>query len=471
MKRKIIIPAIVVVVLLTIVIIVFSGSKKEEIQVTAQVKKGPFEVLVYTSGQLEAKSSVKITIPEALTNNNVRIWEIKITDLVEEGTVVDSGDYVGTLDHSAVDAELVLAREEMEQTMNDFEDAQMDSNLSLSNIRDQIINAGESVEEMQIILSESVYESPSIIRKAEMDLEKAKRNLEQQKRTFTMTQMQMTTRVDRRKVYLKQKQQRVADLEKAYESLNITAPKPGMVIYEKDRFGTKIQVGSTVSRWSPTIAILPDLSSMNSKTYVNEIDISKIKVGQKATLGIDAFPEKELSGEVISVANIGQPLPKSDAKVFEVILRVFGSDKDLKPAMTTSNIIQTGIFKDTLFVPSDAVFTNDSMQYVYLNRGKIVRQIVDLGSENENYTVVNKGLSVGDVVCLTEPSEPDNIPFTGFDIYEEIKSRDTLNVTGNNPNINSGEKNRIGRENKKGSTVTAKSPDKQARKAKTRKRV
>ena len=304
-----------------------------------------------------------------------------------------------------------------------------------------------------------------------MDLEKAKRNLEQQKRTFTMTQMQMTTRVDRRKVYLKQKQQRVADLEKAYESLNITAPKPGMVIYEKDRFGTKIQVGSTVSRWSPTIAILPDLSSMNSKTYVNEIDISKIKVGQKATLGIDAFPEKELSGEVISVANIGQPLPKSDAKVFEVILRVFGSDKDLKPAMTTSNIIQTGIFKDTLFVPSDAVFTNDSMQYVYLNRGKIVRQIVDLGSENENYTVVNKGLSVGDVVCLTEPSEPDNIPFTGFDIYEEIKSRDTLNVTGNNPNINSGEKNRIGRENKKGSTVTAKSPDKQARKAKTRKRV
>ncbi len=468
MNRKILVPAIVVVLLLIIIIIFFSGSKKEEIQVTAEVKKGPFEVLVYTSGQLEAKSSVKIMIPEALTNNNVRIWEIKITDLIEEGAVVDSGDYVGTLDHSAVDAELVVAREEMEQTMNEFEDAQMDSNLNLSNIRDQIINAEESVEEMQIILSESVYESPSIIRKAEMDLEKARRNLEQQKRNFIMSQMQMTTRVDRRKVYLKQKQQRVNDLEKAYESLNIKAPKPGMVIYEKDRFGTKIQVGSTVSRWSPTIAILPDLSSMNSKTYVNEIDISKIKLGQKAKLGIDAFPEKELSGEVISVANIGQPLPKSDAKVFEVIVRVFGSDKDLKPAMTTSNIIQTGIFRDTLFVPSDAVFSNDSMQYVYLNTGRIVRQIVDLGSENENYTIVNKGLKEGDVVCLTEPNEPDNIPFTGYEIYDDMKSRDSLSVVNYNIEKNSAEKNLVRKKNNKG---ILSSPDKSSKKAKNRKRV
>jgi hypothetical protein len=297
-----------------------------------------------------------------------------------------------------------------------------------------------------------------------MDLDKAKRNLEQQKRTFVMTQMQMTTRVDRRKVYLKQRQQRVTDLEKAYESLFIKAPKPGMVIYEKDRFGTKIQVGSTVSRWSPTIAILPDLSSMNSKTYVNEIDISKIAVGQKAKLGIDAFPEKELTGEVISVANIGQPLPKSDAKVFEVIIRIFESDKDLKPAMTSSNIIQTGIFRDTLFVPSDAVFSNDSMRYVYLNKGRIVKQIVDLGSENENYTIVKKGLKEGDMVCLTEPADPDNIPFTGYEIYDEIRARDSLAVVTDNTERKTIEQNRIKKENKRNILFSPDGSDKSLKK-------
>jgi len=474
MKKKLLLPVILVVLLLVVVIIILSGPKNDEIHVTAQVKKGPFEVLVFTTGQLEAKSSVKITIPEALTNNNVRIWEIKITDLVLEGTVVDSGDYVGTLDHSTVDAELLLAREEMEQTMNEFEDAQMDSNLSLSNIRDQIVNAHESVEEMQIILKESVFESPAVIRKAEMDLEKAKRSLEQEKRNFVMSQAQYTTRVERRKVYLKQKQQRVTDLEKAYESLYISAPKPGMVIYDKDRFGTKIQIGSTISRWSPTIAILPDLSSMISKTYVNEIDISKVKIGQKATLGIDAFPEKELHGEVISVANIGQPLPKSDAKVFEVIIKTTGSDNDLKPAMTTSNIIQTGIFKDTLFVPSDAVFSNDSMKFVFLDRGRIVRQIVDLGSENENYTVVKEGLKEGDLVLLTEPTEPEKIQFSGYDIYEKIRIRDSLADISEKPDKALSE-NRLTRKERKqeelnSQTVTEK-PDRSEKKAnKIRKR-
>lgn len=455
MKRKILLPIIIVVLLLISIILIFSRSKEEVVQVTAEVKKGPFEILVYTSGQLEAKSSVKILIPEALTNNNVRIYEIKITDLIEEGTVVDSGDYVGTLDHSAVDNELNLAREEFEQTMNEFEDAMMDSNLTLSNIRDQIVNAEEGVEEAQIILQESVYESPAIIRKAEMDLEKAKRNLEQQKRGYILTQMQQTTRVDRRKVYVKQRQQRVSDLEKAYESLNIIAPKPGMVIYEKDRFGTKIQVGSTVSRWSPTIAILPDLSAMNSKTYVNEIDISKIALGQKAKLGIDAFPEKELDGEVILVANIGQPLPKSDAKVFEVMIRVFGSDKDLKPAMTTSNIIQTGIFRDTLFVPSDAVFSNDSFQYVYLNKGKIVKQIVDLGDENENFTIVNQGLNEGDLVCLTVPDNPESIPVSGFEIFKEIKARDSLTDAAAEENRKITLNNKIKSGNEKDSFLTS----------------
>lgn len=47
---------------------------------------------------------------------------------------------------------------------------------------------------------------------------------------------------------------------------------------------------------------------------------------------------------VISVANIGQAMPNSDAKVFEVKIKIFGSDRELKPAMTTSNTIEAGRF-------------------------------------------------------------------------------------------------------------------------------
>jgi hypothetical protein len=225
-------------------------------------------------------------------------------------------------------------------------------------------------------------------------------------------------------IELKRREDRLALLNEVYNALRIKAPKAGMVIYGRDRTREKIKVGSAVSPWRPVIATLPDLSSMHSLTYVNEIDISKIETGQKVTIGIDALPDVRLDGEVISVANIGQPMPKSDAKVFEVKIKVMGDVSNLKPAMTTSNIIQTGIFEDTIFIPSETVFENDSLQYVFLESNSIItKQIVDLGDENENFVLVRKGLKEDDKILLSPPENEEDLAFRGMEIYQEIKER------------------------------------------------
>jgi multidrug efflux pump subunit AcrA (membrane-fusion protein) len=423
MNRKLWLIAIIVVVVLLITFFAFPRSKTESARISTTVSKGKFEILVFASGQLEAQNSENITVPEELKDRDIRIYEIKITDIVEEGTVVDSGKYVATLDQKAIEEEMNKAKKERKQAFNSFEDAKMDSSLSLSNYRDQIINAKEQVEEVQIILDESKYESPSVIRKAEMDLDKAKRKLAQEKKGYQLKERKAISKVRRQKIDLDQKQKRINKLEGVYNSLIITAPKAGMVIYGKGRMGEKIKVGTTVSPWMPMIATLPDLSSMLSITYINEIDISKIKMKQKVLLGVDAIPGKELEGEIVSVANIGQPMPKSDAKVFEVKIRVFGDVTGLKPAMTTSNIIQTDVFQDTLFIPSEAVFENDSLQYVFLKYGKITKQIVDLGDQNDNYVLIRKGLKEGDEILLSKPKNAEELDFIGMDIYKEIKDR------------------------------------------------
>lgn len=406
--------------LLLILIFILSLTKKSgEEEITCQVKKGSIEVKVHTSGQLQSENSENILLPSVLSSQNVRIYEIKITDLIEEGSVVDSGQYIATLDHKVIEEVLTTARLDLETTLNAFEDAKLDSNLNLSNYRDLISNSKADVEERKIDLAESVFESPSVIKKAEMDLAKAERKLEQDIKGLAMRQRQLRSQMDRRNIDLDQKRKRVEDLMKLYDALIIKAPKPGMVIYARDRFGIKIQIGSVLTPWSPIIATLPDMTKMISETYVNEIDIAKIKVGQKANISIDAFPDKELKGEVISVANIGQPMPKSDSKVFAVNIRITGSDPDLKPAMTTGNIIQTGIYSDKLFVPSEAVFSTDTTRFVYLKkRGNVVKQLVDTGEENEDYSVINKGLSEGDLLLLNEPEKSDDIETVGWDIYQ-----------------------------------------------------
>ncbi|MFW5755092.1 MAG: efflux RND transporter periplasmic adaptor subunit [Tangfeifania sp.] len=423
MKRKIVLTTVIVAGLLLATFFLLQGNKSESLKITAEVERGPFEVLVLSSGQLEAQNSENISVPSNLRDRDIRIYEIKITDLVEEGTVVDSGDYVATLDQKAVEEVLNTAREELEQAENDFQDAKMDSNLTLSNYRDLIINAREEVESQQIVLEESKYESPSVIRKAEMDLDRAKRKLKQEIQGYELKERQAISKVERAKIEVRQKRNRVGKLEVVYNSLEISAPKSGMVIYGKDRMREKIKVGSTVSPYMPTIATLPDLSSMLSITYVNEIDISRVKKGQKVKIGVDAIPEKSLKGEVVSVANIGQPMPKSDAKVFEVKIRVFGDVSGLKPSMTTSNIIETSTIQDTIFIPSEAVFENDSLQYVYLDEGDIIKQVVDVGDQNENYVLIRKGLNEGNTILLNKPENAEALAFEGMDIYEEIKAR------------------------------------------------
>jgi len=421
MKRKrvfIILGAVIVILSITY----FNWNKKSDDDViTCKVVKGLIEIKVHTSGQLEAEKSENIVVPSELASRNVGIYEIKIADLIEEGTVVDSGQFIATLDHKVIEEVLTKAKEDMELSLIALQDAKMDSGLTLSNFRDQLINSTSDVEEKKIIVAESVYESPSVVKKAKMDLEKVERKLEQDKKGYELKERQSKSKVDRADLDLHQKNQKIDELLKLSDALTIKAPKQGMVIYAKDRVGSKIQVGTSVSTWNPIIATLPDMTKLISKTYVNEIDISKIKNGQKVSLSIDAFPEKELKGEVFAVANIGQPMPKSDAKVFEVKIRVFGFDSLLKPAMTTSNTIVTGVYSDQLIIPSEAVYANDSVKFVYLKKKEIVRQIVDLGSENENYVIVNKGLTEGDVLVFNEPEKPGDIKTVGWEIYKAQK--------------------------------------------------
>ncbi|MCE4565228.1 HlyD family efflux transporter periplasmic adaptor subunit [Maribellus sp. CM-23] len=425
MIRRISIITILVVLAVITVVFALKPSHDDEVMLTATAQKGKFESMVYSSGQLESQEADYITVPTVFRDNRLRIWEITIADMIEEGSRVDSGDYVATIDHSAVDEQYKTAMDELDQRFTEYEDSKIDSNLTLSNQRDQIVNAQLDLEERQIIIKESVYEAPSVKRKAEMDLEKAERKYEQMKQAYVLKQQQEANKVDRRFINYKQAKERVDLLQSVYDALTIRSPKSGIIgYYRYSGRGAAVKANSTISTRSPAIATFPKMNTLISTTYINEIDISRIKAGQKVAIGIDAFPEKMLEGEVSSIANVGQLLPRSDAKVFEVKIKVIGDDEELKPSMTTSNVIQTGYAEEAVFVPLESVFTNDSLSYVYLSEKdgrKIQKQVVETGIQNENFVVALQGIKEGDRLLLTEPENAESLTLEGMDIYQSIK--------------------------------------------------
>ncbi len=407
--------------------IIFTTSNTDTL-ITTNVLKGNFQTLVYSTGQLQAEKSVSINAPSELSARLINIYEIKVTDLIEEGTVVDSGDYVASLDHSAVEEKLTEAMSDLSEKMDAYDDAKIDTNINLSNLRDELITSRMDLEEKQLVLKQSVYESPAVIRQAKLDVEKAQRKLDQDHRNYELKKQQNIITMARAENAVKRTRAQIKEIEDLFDAIDIKAPAPGMLIYAFDRMGNKIKVGSTVNRWMPKIAELPDLTSMTSKTFINEIDISKVKKGQKVKVGVDAFPEKEFDGEVIEVANIGQVIPGGDTKAFEVTIKIFGYDKDLKPAMTTSNIISSTTLEDVLYVPLEAVFHNDSLSYIIRKKVPSKRQIIETGAENGNYVVVKKGISEDEEILMHEPytEDAEDIKFIGLDIYESLKDTSVI---------------------------------------------
>jgi HlyD family secretion protein len=404
MKKNIVIGVAVVAVLLIIYFVARGGKSTDSRDVIVDVKSGKFKVEIETTGELEAKNSVKITGPTAL--RDFRIWNITIQSIVDEGTVVKKGDWIANLDPSEFQTRFQEKQLELERSLSQFTQTQLDTTLQMRTSRDELINLKYNVEEREIILDQSQFEPPATIKQAEINLEKAERAYEQALENYKIKKKQNIERMREVATNLRKVQNEFDALQKLSSEFTIKAPDSGMVIYTKGFDGRPIKAGSQINAWDPTVATLPDLTKMVSKTYVNEVDVRKVKRGQQVEIGLDAFPDKRLRGLVTRVANVGETRQNSDAKVFQVDIDIIGTDESLRPAMTTSNRIIASEIENALYVPLECLHNQfDSITYVFKREGlTTIKQEIMLGETNANEAVILAGLSAGDRVYLSVPS-------------------------------------------------------------------
>lgn len=407
MKKKLIIGTGALAALLTAFFVIRGNQKIDPSAILSEVKQGEFRIEIETTGELEAKNSVKILGPQAL--RNFQIWQVTIQDIIAEGTVVKKGDWIATLDRSPFQDKFTAKQIEMDKVTSKFVQTQLDTTLQMRQSRDELINLKYGVEEKQIILDQSKFEPPATIKQNEINMDKAKRAYEQALENYKIKKNQNIEKMREVSGDLRKVQGEMDGMSKVMAMFNVTAPEEGMVIYEKGWDGRPIKAGSQIQMWEPTVATLPDLTKMLSKTYVNEVDVRKIKAGQKVQVGLDAFPDKKLSGSVTRVANVGEQRPNSDAKVFEVMVELEGTDPALRPSMTTSNKIIAQVLDSVLYVSLEALHSeNDSVAYVFRKNGSsIVKQEVQVGETNVNDAVIKMGLSRGDRVYISVPVGQD----------------------------------------------------------------
>ena len=412
-NKKYIITAIIIFVVLALWFFLRSEAATEVV-IKVPVERGDFVISVHTSGELEAKNSENILGPSGL--RTVGLWNVQIAELIPEGSVVAEGDWVATLDRTEISNRLKDLETELEKLQTLHTQTMLDTTMELRNARNELINLEYALEEAEISLEQSGFEPPATIRQVKINLDKAQRSFEQAKENYQLRLEQAKAKMQEVTASLNQQKRRYENMVNIIDEFQIHAPKPGMVIYRRSWDGSKVTVGSQVSSWDNIVATLPDFSIMMSRTYVNEVDISKIRVDQKAEIVVDAFPERAFTGKVTEVANIGEQRPNSDARVFEVKIQINEFDSILRPAMTTKNTVVTDEIDDVLFIPIEAVNALDTVNYVFRQaHNRIVRQQVVTGKRNENQIVIKEGLDEGDIVLLTIPREPESLRFLALE--------------------------------------------------------
>jgi RND family efflux transporter MFP subunit len=207
---------------------------------------------------------------------------------------------------------------------------------------------------------------------------------------------------------------KTADLEKKQlerlraqlDKCEIKAPQDGILIYFKRPWDTESRIRPGVQLvFQQPIYTLPDLSRMKVKMKIHESVVKKVRVGQTATMRVDALPNQVLHGKVISVATLaqGDDWRGSGVKEYEtgVSIEDLPNEAGLKPGMSAEVRILIKTIPEALTVPVQAVTEAGGKHVCYVVTGdRIERREVTIGEGNEQLVQVLDGIAEGDRVAL-----------------------------------------------------------------------
>ena len=125
MKKKLTIGLIAVAVIVSGFLFFKVADTSETNDIIVEVKYGKFIIDITTTGELEAKNSVKIMGPTKL--RSFRVYQVSIQDIVEEGTVVQRGEWIATLDQSDFNSKLQDKQLDLEEKQSEYIQEQLDN--------------------------------------------------------------------------------------------------------------------------------------------------------------------------------------------------------------------------------------------------------------------------------------------------------------------------------------------------------
>ena len=374
---------------------------------TATVQRGEFLESVKFHGRVIAEKSVQIKAP-AITG------DIQITFLARTGAAVKKGDVVVKFDTAKLEDTLHQRRSDMKQAEAGIEEERAKARLLDEQDRTDLLKARYDVERAKLDVSQESILSQIDGAEKKLALADAEQKLHEVEARQKADQISSQATINGK---IQDRAKAEADVRRAetdIAAMTLRAPADGVVTLLSNRRAggwftdnpPEYRSGDRV--WNgASIAELPDFSTLQVSTRIDEVDRGRLVLGQTATVRVDAVPDREFQAHIAQISALAKidftswPPPRN----FDVTLQLDTRDPRLRPGMSSNGRVVVNRVPGSILVPLGAVFTQAGSSIVYVLAGaKFVPRPVVVGLRNDEQLAIASGLSEGEKVALKDPT-------------------------------------------------------------------
>lgn len=418
----------ILIAIILIAVIAFAGFKIKNndntpkgIQVTTfPVEKGNIEQVLETTAPLTGTESIDV----------VSKLHYKITEInVKEGDKVTKDQIIARLDTESLQKDIKQLQDNVELLQIQLNEAKNSTNnsyeLAKSQLDENIANKQKEYEKAVSVMNEAErklknvqtlfdggIETAENVKLAQLEYDNAKREVENYNAVngqivATASELQNLENIsDVSNIESMEKNIEIAqrNIERKKEELSECNIKSGIN-------GTVTRVNSKVGRFaddtenSKPMFVIENIDRLQMKVNVSEYDISKIKEGQKVTVGAEVLGEETVEGVVSRISPTGEEKSGTTERVIPIVIDITGQNDKLIAGINAKAKIHINESIDTLYVPLECIHDDGDGKYsIYRvnEENKIEIIPVELGVENDvNIEIKGEGIDVGNKIIMS----------------------------------------------------------------------
>jgi multidrug resistance efflux pump len=335
-------------------------------------------------------------------------FNLVLLTVAKAGTRVEAGDVVGQFDPQNQIQRFDDYKDTVIQLENNLKSATASLAALLETHAQSVRGAKANWDKAALDLKTTPVQNPIDAERLKLAVEEAEATYRQLAHEESLVEESQRAQLRVLALNLEQSRIEAKRAETNVQKMTIKAPIRGFVvmasIVRNGEFG-QVREGDQINAGQPFVSIV-DPASMVLNGTLNQVDAEMLRLGMKAVIHVDAYPEVELPATVTAVGamSVASTFRANYVGETPIRLRIDAADARLLPDLTGSAEVVLQSEANVVSVPAQAVFQDNGPPFVYLKTQEgWIKRPVQLGLESHTSAAIRSGLQRGDVVATQRP--------------------------------------------------------------------